>query len=361
MKLGNISQTIIPVPTFFLEKNNNRHPTIEIFHSNKSPDKRKNKIPTEHKRTHSYFRDKDLLTSLSDLNVNNNPRYIPRQTDINEIKYVPIYNRENFPRNSKMKDTYFPEIINTFLTKTQKNLRGGCDGVRDYLEKYNFNKFLKPDLRDEIMHNTKNLIDRINANYDIKTWNDFDCRTTMDKIHQTAYSPLIDVINNTESIEDEFNNTLKQKTLSLRTISDKTKMILRKNLNEKENALQKKQKIFLPKGDILLETSKNNLMKLKQSYKSPIAYSERDQKFIDDNKYITEKINKNGFIYRGFPSKTRMEFSEKKLLPKFHKFKANEGDYLVDTTGYQCVKEDFSLQNTMWKRPLHSDAYIVDN
>ena len=364
MNLGNVSQTIIPVPNFFLNRNNNHHPTIEIFHTHKSIDKRINKFPKNHIRTRSYFRDKDLITSLSDLNLNNNPRYIPRHTDFNEQKYIPLYNRDNYPRNSKMKDTYFPEIINTFLTKTKSNLneKKGCNGVRDYLEKNNLNKFLKPDLREEIMHNTKNLIERINANYDIKTWNDFDCRTTMDKIHQTAYSPLVDVINNTENIQDDFNKTLKKEILSLRTINDKTKMILKKNLPECEDISQKKQRISLsiPKGDILLETNRNNLMKLRQSYKSPIVYSERDQKFIDENKYITDRINKNGFLYRGFPSKTRMEFNEKRMLPKFHKYKANDGNFF-NKNEYKCLKEDFSLQDPIWKRPLHSDAYIIDN
>ena len=361
MKIGNVSQTVIPVPNFYLNKNNNRNPTIEIFHSNKSSKKYTNKLTKDHKRTHSYFRDKDILSSLSDLNLSNNPRYIPLRTECNEKKYIPIYNRNNYPRNSKNKDTYFPEIINTFLTKSRNKVKSGFDGVRDYLEKNNFNKFFNPDLREEIMHNTKNLIDRINANYDIKKWSEFDCRTTMDKIYQTAYSPIIDVINNSENIQDEFNKMLKKETLSLRTINDKTKMILKRNLNKEENVFQKKQKSLIPKRDILLETSRNNLMKLRKSYKTPLTYCKKDKKFIDDNKYITDKININGFLYRGFPSKTRMEFSEKKMLPKFHKFKANDGDYLIDTSGYKCVKEDFSLQSPMWKRPLHSDAYKIDN
>ena len=80
------------------------------------------------------------------------------------------------------------------------------------------NTFLKKDLRKEIIENTKNLLDRINVAYDMNRWNDFDCRTTMNNVLQTAYSPITDMIQNTTDYKEEFLKTLDQKSLSLKKI-----------------------------------------------------------------------------------------------------------------------------------------------
>ena len=85
-----------------------------------------------------------------------------------------------------------------------------------------------------MISNTNNLLKRINMNYDIKKWGEFDCRTTFNRFHQTAYSPLTDVIKNSVSEKDAFNSTLRQKALTLRTISNKAKESIQRSIQKKD-------------------------------------------------------------------------------------------------------------------------------
>ena len=368
MKLGNISQTIIPVPDFYIEKKLiNETPILpkSINKSTLDAISTRNKHIPKNKRTRSYFRDRDLFSSTYDLNLSNYPRTFKKEIFTNEKKYIPIYDRKYYPRNSDLKQTYFPDIIDTFKIKTHKNIdkKNGISYVKDFLETTNLNKFLKPNLRDEIMHNSKILIQKINSDFDIKEWNDFDCRTTFNRIHQPAYSPLIDVINASKTIQQDFKTFIKNKSLSLRTINDKSKMILEKNWQKKEieekEQKEKSPEIKPQKIDYLLNTNRNNLNMLRKSCLNPNEYSKKDLEFIEKNKYITKKIN-NGVLYKDFPSKTRMEFTEKKILPIFRKYRASDS-FLFDKNDYKCLKENFCCQDKMWTRPLHHDAFKIDN
>ena len=72
------------------------------------------------------------------------------------------------------------------LNWTTLNIPKRQSGFRKYKEykiKSNIEEIVNPDLRNDIMHNTKILIERININYDIKKWNDFDSRTTLNRFH----------------------------------------------------------------------------------------------------------------------------------------------------------------------------------
>ena len=100
MKLGNISQTIVPVPKFFIDKDTR---TIEIFKS-----RNRFRIKGEKKRNDSYFRSRDLFASNCDLNLNHNPRTFMRELKgSEEKKYVPLYDRSNSPSNSEEKIPIF--------------------------------------------------------------------------------------------------------------------------------------------------------------------------------------------------------------------------------------------------------------
>ena len=143
MKLGNVSQSIVPVPNFFLDKSEKNLETFKI--SNKKS---------------SYYRDRDLFQKINDLNLNHNQRSSKRKSEEeNKEKYIPIYNRTFYPNNANLKNTYFPNIIDSSKTKTIYP-ESGYQQFVDYKNKTNYNKFFNPDLREQIMHDTKNLIDR---------------------------------------------------------------------------------------------------------------------------------------------------------------------------------------------------------
>ena len=129
MKLGNVSQSIIPVPKFFLNKRSiDLFPTYYQTEGN-SPWKNSRKLRKNKKiniqnqrnfRHKSYYRTKDILSLNCDLNINLNPRPFTRQsTTDNTKKYIPLYHRNQYKNNAEMKETYFPNIIDTNINKTQ--------------------------------------------------------------------------------------------------------------------------------------------------------------------------------------------------------------------------------------------------
>ena len=408
MKLGNISQTIVQVPNFFVDqktrtieafnlyqktsKNNSKIKKILKLKLNSMSSKSQNSSVEKNKekdssilyktsrqkkvdsfnRKSNYYRDSDLLTTFYNLNINKNPRNFTRQwIQMNQEKYLPLYYRNNynldFKENTK---TYFPGIVDMNKPKSvaQKNLTIKCDDIENYKKFKEYQKkqdifgFLNPNLREELQSQTKNLIDKINMNYDIKKWDKFDTRTTFNKFYQTEYSPLNSALKNTETLSEKFGKTLKLKALNLTNINLQTKKVIEKSMNstdtENDDNLDEEQYF-----KTLVSNSGNNLLKLQYNNEENPKYNSRDKKFIEENKYITSKINKTK-LFKEFPSKTREEFNVKKIV-KYKNLKKNykyEGNIKLkdkyeneEVTKDKLIVEDYL--KSMWKRPLHKDAF----
>ena len=90
------------------------------------------------------------------------------------------------------------------------------NSYKKYIENNNINKLISPNLREQLMNDTQNLIDKINMNYDLTSWNKFDTRTTSNRLIQTEYSPITDVVKNSENIRDKFIDTISQKVTELK-------------------------------------------------------------------------------------------------------------------------------------------------
>ena len=408
MKLGNISQTIVQVPNFFVDqktrtieafnlyqktsKNNSKIKKILKLKLNSMSSKSQNSSVEKNKekdssilyktsrqkkvdsfnRKSNYYRDSDLLTTFYNLNINKNPRNFTRQwIQMNQEKYLPLYYRNNynldFKENTK---TYFPGIVDMNKPKSvaQKNLTIKCDDIENYKKFKEYQKkqdifgFLNPNLREELQSQTKNLIDKINMNYDIKKWDKFDTRTTFNKFYQTEYSPLNSALKNTETLSEKFGKTLKLKALNLTNINLQTKKVIEKSMNstdtENDDNLDEEQYF-----KTLVSNSGNNLLKLQYNNEENPKYNSRDIKFIEENKYTTSKIN-NTKLFKEFPSKTREEFNVKKIV-KYKNLKKNykyEGNIKLkdkyeneEVTKDKLIVEDYL--KTMWKRPLHKDAF----
>ena len=363
MKLGNISQSIVPVPKFFTDKEVR---TIEIFKISDN-----NKSKANNKRKSNYYRQSDLIMSNKDININLNPRTFTNDKDnYDEKKYIPIYDRAHFENNAQKKKTYFPNIIDTFKVKEldRPSKKNEYRNVFKYLQNTNIHNFLKKDLREEIMDNTKKLIDRINTTYDLNKWNEFNSRISMNKEFQIAYSPITDAIKKTSDYKDEFMKTLYKKSLSLKTITEKSKNLIKRNFknNDAKNRFKRKwnfhndNNMSKNKSDLdrLLETNKNNLLNLKINNSEPIEYSKEDKDFVEKNKSVTSSINKY-HLYKYFPSMTRMEFELQKIYPKKKKNTEIDEWGVININKYKSKKENFSSLDNMWKRPLHSDAYKI--
>ena len=410
MKLGNISQSIVPVPNFFVDqktrtietfnlypktcKNNSGIKKILKLNLNKASSKSENssleknketsvtlsktsrQIPKiEFKKKSNYYRDCDLLTTFYNLNINKNPRNFTRQwIEMNQEKYIPLYYRSNYNKGFKEnKKTYFPDIIELNKPKSvnKKFLTLKCcenyNNYEEYKKKQDILGFLQPNLREELQTETKNLIDRINMNYDIKKWNKFDSRVTFNNFYQTEYSPISQALKNNETLSEKFGRTLRLKALNLSNINDRTKKVIENSMNNTNNTENEsnndnnldEEKYY----KTLVQNSGNHLLKLKYNNEENPKYNTKDKTFIKENKYITSKINKTK-LFKDFPSKTREEFNEKKIL-KYKNLRRNYKYFgnivLKDKYGNEedmkdrLINEDYL--KTMWKRPLHKDAY----
>ena len=377
MKLGNVSQSIIPVPKFFLNKR-----TIDLFTSyyptqdnslegNSKKNKKKGKKNNKNARNKSYYRTKDLLSLNCDLNINLNPRPFTRQaTSDNTKKYIPLYHRNRYQSNALTKETYFPDIIDMNPNRTQNipTKQSGLQKFKEYKNKTNIQEIVNPDLRNDIMHNTKNLLEKINMNYDIKKWNEFDSRTTLNRFHQTAYSPLTDVIQNNISEKNAFSSTLKEKALTLKTISNKAKEVIHRSIYQKElekNMNDYEEKINNENTDILLDNNRNTFLRLRYNNHDAPQYNEKDKKFIFDNKLITNEINRTK-LYNEFPSSIRGEFKDRQFFKTKKQLRLNEFDnsrgfISKEKYGYKNLNSNgdelTSCVDPMWIRPLHKDAF----
>ena len=351
MKLGNVSQTIIPVPNFFMDTTKDID-TFKVYYENKN---NKKKI----KRCHSYFNKTDLLNSNLDININNNPRVTNKKfSEINKEIYIPIYKKLNSLNISEIKNTYFPDF------KNKKN-SANSGKMKEFLnyKKIIINKKANEELRNEILNNTYNLIERINSNYDLTKYTNFDSRTTFNKHFQTGNSKLSNAIKKTYSEKDLFRKALKDKVLSLKTINSNTKECIKNNsyinnyLYIKEKGNNKKKEENKNSIDQKLNNCKNNLLKLKYNNKEPFLYNKKDRDFIKDNKYLTSRINRTN-LYKDFPSKTRIEFNMKKIIiPKKLMKYFDKSNYLTKDKYGMGKDELVNIQNDIWTRPLHRDAY----
>ena len=138
MKLGNISQTIVQVPNFFINRKLGSIDTFELhtrtesdikFNPNSIKKKNiplKQKIKTEldmesnfssestirnksKKRRNSNFTDKKILTTYYDMNINNNPRYRARYwINFNKEKFLPAYyTNNNFIKRTQTNESFY--------------------------------------------------------------------------------------------------------------------------------------------------------------------------------------------------------------------------------------------------------------
>jgi cell division protein ZapA (FtsZ GTPase activity inhibitor) len=277
-------------------------------------------------------------------------------------------NKPKIPKiNSKKKNNKKTDTIITKENDSSKNFFN----YKKYCDTMNTNKLLCPDLRNELMNDTRNLIDRINMNYDLTSWNKFDTRTTLNRFFQNEFSPISKVIKTSPNIRDKFIETLNKKASGLTTVNiqvkkNNLKRFYNKNDDSNDNKNNNEDKAL----DKLLDKNKSNLTKLKYNNTTNLEYNEQDKMFIKENEYITKKLNKTK-LFSQFPSKTREEFNTKKIFKYKELFKINKpiknliqkekyGDD-NDIDNYSNKSEKNTFYKQMWTRPLHKDAFKLSN
>ena len=338
MKLGNISQSIVPVPNLFVIQDLK---PVDTFYLSKSKS--------------SYFRSKDLFNKSYFLDINRNKNInINKILDkINKSKYISINNNN---KNLEEKKFSFSSLKNDYFNK---------------------------NLREDLFNDTYNLLERINEKYDMKRWNEFNHRFYyFDKINKTVYNPLTfrskdknyDINDEDKNLKQKFSKTLREKILNLKTINSRTKSFLyKKNIKNICNN-DNNNNYINSKLDYLLEKNRENLIKIKKKnsknnkfIKSNSSYNlfniKKDLDFLNKNKFMTDRINKDSFIFKDYLSKTRGEFFVKNIIPKERiKNSILNRCNLVNKEKYNFNEKELSnFQNEIWNRPLHKDAFKLNN
>lgn len=157
MKIGNTSQTNVPVPNFYLTKNIKEMETFKVSEGKK------------------YFREKDLFRNTKDLNFCNNPRNNTRKHEcFNKAKYSPDVNElKDFMKTNTNLNTTGRK---TFYSK-DTNRKDNFSNYRNFLENTNIEQVINPNLKEEIKTNINVLLDKITHNYDLEKWANTDTRT----------------------------------------------------------------------------------------------------------------------------------------------------------------------------------------
>ena len=364
MKLGNVSQTIVQVPKFFYDTTRE----IDAFKSNY---RHMHTIKNEHR--HFSFSDSRILQTNLDININNNPRLIKDTEKFNKELYLPLHKRF-FTPNFKIIKKPAEEIAIKKYNPKHKIIKK----FLNYKKKMNINETLCPKVREELMSNTYNLIDRINNDYDLTLYSNFDSRVTLNKHLNKRYSilPYNHKDYKFKTDKEIFRKVLTNKINSLRTINPKVKEIIQKLNNKKNLYLRNEENKKNPERikrqiNSLLLNCHTNYLKLKYNNRENFFYNKQDQQFIDKYQSLTSRINNNkkSVLYNEFPSKTRMEFgilrkkilNPKKILKNFsedtdNSFIQNRKEYGTDT--YNILYKN--LTKNMWNRPLHEDAFKLE-
>ena len=359
MKLGNVSQTIIQVPKFFYDTSRE----IEAF---KSHYKHLNTIRNE--RRHFSFSDQIILHTNLDININHNPRLIKNTEKFNQEIYIPFHQRFFTPN--------FKKSNNEIKIKRYNPKHKIIKKLLSYKKKMNINETLSPHLREELMNTTYNLIERINNDYDLKLYSNFDSRVTLNQNLNKRYSVFPNNLTKFKTDKEIFRKVLTNKINSLRTINPKVKEIIKK-LNQKKNIYmrneenKKNPERIKYKINKILHNCHTNYLKLKYNNRENFFYNEKDQEFIDKYQALTSRINNNrkSELYNEFPSKTRMEFGilRKKIIKPQKILKnnsvENDNSFIQKRKEYGtdlCNGKFKDIIKDMWNRPLHEDAFKLD-
>lgn len=209
MKLGNTSQSIVPVPNFFYTRS---LVDRETFHT--SSERR-------------YFREKDLFSKTRDMNFCNNPRNHHRKhEEFNKKKYIAIHHLMKTESNNSYHKYELPLRKKNSFDEKEGTLKPIEDIIKmkTFLQKTNTMNYTNPELKEEIRNNLGNLLDRINSNLNIKKFDEYDTKAILNKTLEINYTPITLFNQNNESESTKFKNILKQKLQSMSTVHKDAKI-----------------------------------------------------------------------------------------------------------------------------------------
>jgi hypothetical protein len=221
MKLGNVSQSIIPVPDFYFTRSLREMDTFSV-----------STFPKK------YFTEKGLFKQTKDINLNNNLRNRHRRYEkYNREKFIPIHrlNQNKKEETKQEKKTFDDSYDSDDENKAGKNELPVDENSRKYL--VDFREALdkkSENLRNEVKNNLDNLMVKLNTIVDKNKYSNYDTSQNYYKANAEEYSDITHFNINNENETNKFKKLLKDKIISLgdSIVGDKNRIV--NNMNKKE-------------------------------------------------------------------------------------------------------------------------------
>lgn len=373
MKLGNTSQSKVPVPNFFLNKDLKQLETFDI---------------SEGKR---YFREKDLFRQTKDLNFCNNPRNFHRKYEkVNREKYFPdLTNLNSILKIHPHSQT--KRLFNNNFTSPKANT---YNNFRSFVEKTNVSNYTNPDLRNEIRGNLNVLINKLNDVYDLDKWATTDTRTNFlqtnsehfnnnnknfnknSYYNNSNYSTSNEFYFNTKTEMNKFNETdadkfktiLKQKINNM-SIDNNTKTRLTKNMDKFNDSST--DKFYKPKATNIIakeafaDNANEDIYKTEQANLNNSAENKKTKNFnLTTNSNLnynsnTANLNYNHYNKNKITDNFKSNYSEG-LIDINDNFNIGKLTLPVVANKYSKVNPDFYVNLTEVDKLRNNNVKIYD-
>jgi hypothetical protein len=326
MKLGNTSQSIVPVPNFYYTRDLKPMDTFNISLYNKR-----------------YFKEKDLLRQTQDININNNPRNRNRKYNTyNKVKFVPLHrvdmNQSEPPEilttvkyDSEDSDVEANQVTLTQNTTKPRIIRTVEQEKRNQLTEYHTSLNQTSNMfRNEIKRNIDDLIDRLGKRLDTNRNYNTDTAENYYKTNAETYS-LITAYNRTNDNDTiKFKKDIKSKIESLSSYPEERKAKVINDLFNKDMEVEK----VLP----YITAHKK--------------FNETLDGFVNKGSEIGSRLN----FYRTHGSEIITNYNKGTICPpreELFKPREKREEFLIDESKYQSTKarrmfcEDYDHQEFM--------------
>jgi hypothetical protein len=347
MKLGNTSQTVIPVPNFFYNQTSREIDTFNVSHRRR------------------YFKEKDLFRMTKDMNFSNNPRKnLKKFEQLNKEKYIPIHKRNLHTKHnlsSKVRNTREDENLKTFNSDSSESKEkydvkkhNGFKQYTDYMERTNFSKITQGDVREEIRTNIKDLLDKINTNFDIEKFKQVDIKSHSETMNSIKFTPLATINQNEENETQRFKNTLRNKIKSLTTVNSLSKEKAIKTFQKENN------------NNNLDSSDENHNLRSKKGSNLPVLENTRNAQtslnLASDHK--SDKYDKVSFpnmttlTYTNFlvPYKKNLDRRREKESQS-QMFKKSDYFNIIKPENYSCMNHRKIFCESYFSKPINSNLH----
>ena len=222
MKLGNTSQSIIPVPDFFLTRTLREMDTFSISNQKKK-----------------YFKENELFRMTRDINLSNNPRNRHRKYEkYNREKFIPYHKVKEVIPNSNNKSQEKQDSIDSYEEINEKSDKYNPkdQSTKNYLIDYRtlLDK-RSQELRDEIKNNIDHLMSKLNKKVDINKYMNYDCTENYYMANAEEFPEL--GLKPNENQTNKFNKILRDKMINISdTVGISKNRIIKEMIKKEESS-----------------------------------------------------------------------------------------------------------------------------